>query len=159
VQAFPSSQAPDRLTKTQPSAGSQESVVQALPSSQPTDVPAQAPWLQASLAVHAFPSSQAPGTGRWTHVPPASHASEVQTLPSEGQAAPSGAVAVPQPLAGAQLGTLHAAAGQVTAVPPAHAPAPSQASPSVQASPSSHGAPAAASVNAQPDPGSHETAA
>ena len=60
VQALPSSQATVLLAKTQPEAGSQESVVQVLASLQERAAPAlQVPALHLSLVVQALPSSQA----------------------------------------------------------------------------------------------------
>jgi len=59
VQAFPSSQAFVLLTKTQPVAGLQLSVVHAFPSSQAVGVPTHAPLLHVSPEVQAFRSEQA----------------------------------------------------------------------------------------------------
>ena len=82
VQALPSLQATALFTCTQPVAGSQESSVQTLPSSQfgggpPTHTPAE----QASPVVHALPSLHGAVFGTKTQTPPW-HESSVQGLPS-----------------------------------------------------------------------------
>src|SRR6266571_2351768 len=100
-----------------PVAGSQASVVQALPSSQTTGVPEHRPsGVQASPVVQALPSSQAPpGVGTKKHSP-SRQKSVVQPFPSSQR-----------------IGV------------PAHRPSALQASPVVQASPSSQGSPGAGS--------------
>ena len=83
VQASPSSQAAVLLAFTQPLAGSQESSVQTLPSSQLGSAPpTHAPAAQVSAVVQALPSSQAAVLLAFTQPVPVSQESSVQTLPS-----------------------------------------------------------------------------
>src|SRR5262249_31445678 len=82
VHALPSLQAPVLFRCLQPVAGSQESVVQALPSLQLTGVPPQAPFAQMSPLVQALLSLQGREFGVNTHPFVALHASVVQRLPS-----------------------------------------------------------------------------
>jgi len=104
----------------QPLAGSQVSVVQAFPSSQPTGRPPHRPAAQTSPVVQAFASSHG---------------------------VPSAGVCV-QPLAGSQVSLVQTfPSSQVTGLP-THPPA-AQTSAVVQALPSSHGVPLAATVCVQ----------
>jgi hypothetical protein len=160
--------------KTQPDAGLQVSLVQALPSLQTTTVP---PWhvppLQASPVVQALPSSHAAELFVWAqpvaglhessvhgllslqlvagppwHVPPPQVSPVVHALPSS-----HGAVlfVATQPLAGSHESSVQGLpSSQTTAVPGWHDPPP-QASPVVHALPSSHGL--VLLVKTQPDAG------
>src|SRR6059058_2275733 len=111
VQAFPSSHAAVLGVMTQsPVAGSQESSVQTLRSSQCRDWPMHVPPPQTSPAVQASPSSQGAVFGVWTQPLPESQESSVQGLPSS----------------------------QSSDGPPTHTPA-AQVSAVVQALPSWHG--------------------
>ena len=86
VQASPSSQAaaPSPRKVHWPVAGSQESAVQASPSSHTTGVETQAPSSQASPVVHASPSSQSSGAPpHW----PLAQTSPVVQASSSSQAA------------------------------------------------------------------------
>jgi len=109
VHLLASSQTPGFATYLHPSAASQLSVVQTLPSSQArAGPPTHAPAWQLSAVVHALASSQAPAFGACT-----------------------------QPLAGTQESVVHGFGSEHSnAAPPAHAPA-EQASPVVHALPSS----------------------
>src|SRR5262249_36661352 len=161
VQALPSLQVVPSVTLLclQPAAGSQLSVVQALPSSQlsagpPTHTPAEH-W---SLLVQALPSSHEPGTFVCTQPLAGLQESAVQTLSSlqSGGGPPTHVPAwhvsfvVPafpssqdavlltwtQPLTGSQKSSVHGfPSSQFGAAPPTQAPA-EQASPVVQALPS-----------------------
>lgn len=83
VQASPSSQAAVLFGYSQPEAGLQELSVQALPSSQATDVPpVQEPPLQTSPLVHASPSSQESVFGLDIQPTIGLQISVVHTLPS-----------------------------------------------------------------------------
>ncbi len=85
VQALPSLHAPLlAVARHAPVLALQLSVVQTLPSSQITSLPAHLPVeVQASPAVQALPSLQAaPALTGYTQVPEASHWSSVHTLPS-----------------------------------------------------------------------------
>jgi len=111
VQALPSSQAEELGLLVQPTAGSQVSVVQTLPSSQlGAGPPTHAPAEQVSAVVHGLPSSHETVLGTLEHPDAGSQVSSVQTLPSS----------------------------QFGGSPPTQAPA-LHASPVVHASPSSHG--------------------
>ncbi len=86
VQAFPSLQVTEFGVKTQfPVIGSQESVVQGLPSSQFFWVPAHTPLEQTSLIVHGFPSSHAALLKTWVQPVSGLQEAVVQTLLSSGQ--------------------------------------------------------------------------
>jgi hypothetical protein len=108
VQALPSSQGAVLFVKTHPVAGSQVSVVQALPSSHETVKPLHEPPLHESWTVQAFPSSQASELSVWPQPAAESHVSVVQAF----------------------------ASSQSNAVPPTQAPAPLHASFVVQTLPS-----------------------
>src|SRR5437899_2661924 len=83
VQALPSSHEALLLAWTHPLAGSQESFVQGLPSSQIVGAPpAQVPPLQVSAVVQALPSSHEALLFAWTHPLAGSQESFVQGLPS-----------------------------------------------------------------------------
>src|SRR5438128_2193670 len=111
VQEFPSSHPAVLGVMTQsPVAGSQESSVQTLPSSQCRDWPMHLPPPQTSPVVQALPSSHGAVFGVWTQPLPESQESSVQGLPSS----------------------------QSSDGPPTHAPA-AQVSAVVQALPSWHG--------------------
>ena len=83
VQALPSSQDAALLVLRQPVAGSHESSVQPLASSQSRALPPmQAPPVQASFVVQALPSSHTKLLFAWTHPVAGSHESSVQSLRS-----------------------------------------------------------------------------
>ena len=83
VQALPSSQEAVLFVKTQPVAGTQESSVQGLLSSQiGAEPPTQDPAAQVSGVVQALPSLQAAVLFVYTHAPPALHESSVHGLES-----------------------------------------------------------------------------
>jgi hypothetical protein len=162
VQASPSLQAAVLLALTQPVAGSHESVVQTLPSSQLASGPAtQMPPPHVSAAVQALPSSQAAVLLALTHPVAGSQESSVHRFPSSQfggapdtqrppaqvsptvQALPSLQAAVlfafTQPVAGSHESSVHGLASlQARGAPGLQTPPP-QASPTVQALPSSQG--------------------
>jgi hypothetical protein len=178
VQASPSSQGAVLLLLTHPVAGSQESLVHVLPSSQlGAGPPTQAPPLQASAVVQASPSLQANVLLALTHPVAGSQESSVQTFPSSQtggapptqapalqvsavvQASPSSQAAVllvlTHPVAGSQLSSVHELpSSQSGAGPPTQAPLP-HVSAVVQASPSSQAA--VLFVLTHPVAGSHES--
>jgi hypothetical protein len=83
VQALPSSQDAVLLTCSQPATGSQESVVQTLPSSQfGGGVPMQEPSWHVPVPLQTSPSSQEAVLLTWTHPVAGSQESSVQTLAS-----------------------------------------------------------------------------
>jgi len=175
VQAFPSSQGAVLLVKTQPVAGLQLSLVQALSSLHTTVAPPwQVPPPQVSPEVQAFPSSQGAVLLLKTHpvaglqlsvvqalsslhvtvappwqVPPPQVSPEVQAFPSS-----QGAVLLlkTHPVAGLQLSLVQALSSLHTTVAPPWQVPPPQLSPEVQAFPSSQGA--VLSVKTQPVAGS-----
>src|SRR5439155_24612025 len=127
VHALPSSQARVFAACTHPTAGSQESVVQTLPSSQASGGPPwHAPFAHVSRVVHAFPSS---------------HAAVLVVM-------------TPSPVAGSQESSVQTLPSSQCRDWPMHVPAP-QASPVVEALPSSHGA--VFGVWTQPLPESQES--
>src|SRR2546425_146020 len=149
------SASPIGMCRHPPVVGSQESRVQASPSSQLTGVPRQtggpaAPGTQKSPVVHRLPSSQAmPATGVYTQVP-FWHESNVQGLASSHTIG----VLTHAPVAGSH-------ASEVQASPSAHFDVPwqiglgldgpwTQVSPVVQGSPSLQVVPAATGVKTQP---------
>jgi hypothetical protein len=163
VQASPSLHAAVLLAFTQPVAGTQESVVQILPSLQFGGAPpTQAPPLQVSAVVQAFPSSQAAVLVVFWQPSTGSQVSSVQTLPSSQfsgepptqtpllqvstvvQVSPSSQAAVLlvfwQPSTGSQVSSVQTLPSlQLGGGPPLQTPPP-QVSPVVQASPSSQAA-------------------
>jgi len=131
VQAFPSSHGALLFVWTHPIVvGSQESVVQGLPSSQFGGAPpAQVPPLHVSPVVQALPSLHGALLFAWTHPPAGSQESFVQGLPSS----------------------------QIGGAPPMQV-SPLQVSPVVQAFLSSHAEPSGRGVNEQPLTGSQVSA-
>jgi hypothetical protein len=106
VQALPSSQALVLWVWTQPVAGSHESSVQGLLSSQASGAPPwQAPPPQASPAVQASPSSHPFVLFVRTHPDSGSHVSDVHELPSSHNAELS---VNTQPVAGLQESSVQA---------------------------------------------------
>ena len=165
----------------QPKTASHVSVLQTLPSSQLSGVPAaQAPAWQVSLPLHTLPSlHEVPfRTGALTQPATASQLSAVQTLPSlqlsavpgvhtpfwqvslplqtlpSGQAIPLATGTFWQPTTGWQLSVVHTVPSlQLSATPGVHTPA-WQVSPPLHTLPSAHDAPFGSALYRQPSSGS-----
>ena len=137
VQTLPSSQARVFAACTHPTAGSHESVVQALPSSQASGGPPwHAPSAHVSCAVQGFPSSHAAVLGAMVQSPVAgSQESVVQTLPSSQLRA----AVWTQPSAGSHESVVHTLLSlQLRGGPGLHVPPPQTSRP-LHTVPSSHG--------------------
>ena len=178
VQASPSSHDAVLFVCTHPVAGSHESSVQTLPSSQSGGgPPMHTPAEQVSAVVQALPSSHDAVLFVWTHPVAGSHESSVQALPSvqsgggpPTQVPPAQASGVVHGFPSSQdavlfmcthpVAELHESfvqtspSSQSGGAPPTHAPA-EQVSPVVQASPSSQDA--VLSTCMQPVAGSQES--